>query len=125
LRANRPVRSVVFFVEVAARERSGGLGSGGRRFRFRYVLAAAVSALVLFFPSSASALTTAHVSVVSYAFNPDTQDIAVGDSVEWDWNSGATHHTTTSYASSTEVWDSGQLSGTSTYTHHFPTAGEF
>jgi plastocyanin len=96
---------------------------GGRGFTSRFVAVAAVSAILLAIPTAASA-ATATVNVQSSSFLPANETIAVGDTVEWDFKD-AFNHTTTSDASSSEVWNSGPLSSPSTFSHTFNAAGSF
>jgi plastocyanin len=100
----------------------------GRRFRLRHGAVAALAALFLYLPSAATAATTVHVGVQDFSFTNGDQDIAVGDSVEWDWISGS--HTTTSDATTgSDVWNSPinntNPPTTTSFTHQFNTAGSF
>jgi plastocyanin len=62
------------------------------------------------------------VSIVDFAFVPQTDTITAADSIRW-VNNGAVFHTTTS---NTSVWNSGTLSpGPSSFTRQFSTSGSF
>jgi plastocyanin len=94
----------------------------GRKFRWRHAAVAALSAFLLYLPSAASATTTAHVNVQDFSFSPGTQNIGVGDSIEWDWVSGT--HTTTSDDGGVS-WNSPINMTTTSFTHMFNSPGAF
>jgi plastocyanin len=66
------------------------------------------------------------VSIVEFAFSPDTVRIAPGDSVIWT-NNGAFLHTSTSGVSPVwdSLWDSGDMAHGATFVHGFPVDGTF
>jgi len=70
--------------------------------------------------------TQVPVSIVDFAFSPDTVRVNVGDSVVWT-NNGAAIHTSTSGANGVwdSLWDSGNLSHGATFVHGFPANGTF
>ena len=59
----------------------------------------------------------------SLTFSPVTVTVTVGDTVEWQWNSGPPH--TTTRAQAPETWDSGVASAPKTFSHTFTHAGMF
>ena len=62
------------------------------------------------------------VSIIDFAFVPQTDTITAADSVRW-VNNGAVFHTTTS---NTSIWNSGTLNpGPSSFTRQFNAAGPF
>jgi plastocyanin len=65
---------------------------------------------------------TANVSVVNYAFVPDTTNIFAGDQVIWTWEDG--FHSTTS-SDSPALWDSGANFSPFAFTNTFTSAGTF
>jgi plastocyanin len=96
----------------------------GRRFTSPFVAVAVASVFLLAFPSIASAATV-HVSIPDFSFSPTPANVAVGDTVQWDWV-GPMAHTTKSDPGSSEVWDSGTLNGTTpTFTWVFSNPGSF
>ncbi len=66
------------------------------------------------------------VSMVDYAFSPQTVNINPGDEVIWT-NNGYYVHTSTSGTNGVPdgTWNSGNLSPGNTYTRMFPTSGTF
>ena len=64
--------------------------------------------------------TVANISIVNFAFTPSSVSISVNDSVKWTW-AGSPHSTT----SDTGLWESGVLGTGATFTHTFPSAGNF
>ncbi len=64
------------------------------------------------------------VSIVDFAFQPRVITITTGSSVRW-INTGLHEHTSTSSASSSEVWDSGVLNPGMVFTHTFNTPGVY
>jgi plastocyanin len=66
------------------------------------------------------------VSIVDFAFSPDTVQVNAGDSVIWT-NNGAFLHTSTSGVSGVwdSLWESGDLAHGASYVHGFPTNGSF
>jgi plastocyanin len=66
------------------------------------------------------------ISIVDFAFTPDTVRVSPGDSVTWT-NNGAFPHTSTSGASGVwdSLWDSGDLAHAATFTRGFPVTGTF
>ncbi len=63
-------------------------------------------------------------STTNYCGSPCVTNINVGDTVHWVWI-GSIIHTTTSDASSTEVWTSGMPQSSGTFDHTFSSAGSF
>jgi len=74
--------------------------------------------------SLAGAAFTAHVSIVDFAFSPESVSVPVGSSVRWTHN-GAFPHTTTSDPGSLEAWDSGTLGAGGAFTKTFMATGVF
>ena len=66
------------------------------------------------------------VSIVDFAFSPDTVRVNPGDSVHWT-NNGTFMHTSTSGVNGVwdSLWDSGDLVHGATFVHGFPAAGTF
>jgi plastocyanin len=66
------------------------------------------------------------VSIVDFAFSPDTVRVNPGDSVIWT-NNGAFLHTSTSGVGPVwdSLWDSGDMAHGATYVHGFAVAGTF
>ena len=66
------------------------------------------------------------VSIVDFAFSPDTVRVNPGDSVVWT-NNGTFMHTSTSGVNGVwdSLWDSGDLVHGATFVHGFPAAGTF
>jgi plastocyanin len=66
------------------------------------------------------------VSIVDFAFSPDTVRVNAGDSVVWT-NNGAFLHTSTSGVSGVwdSLWDSGDLAHGASFVHGFPADGTF
>jgi len=85
------------------------------------VVITAISAVLLAVPSSASAATTVHVNVQNFSFVNGDQNVAVGDSVQWDWVNGG--HTTTSNDGTS--WNAPIDSSHTSFTHQFNMPGEF
>jgi plastocyanin len=82
-----------------------------------------LAALLLFPGAAASATKTVQVGPGgSLTFSPASVTVTVGDTVEWQWMSGA--HTTTR-AQGPETWDSGIASAPFTFSHTFMQAGTF
>ncbi len=73
-----------------------------------------------------SGATQVPVSIVDFAFSPDTVRINPGDSVIWT-NNGAFLHTSTSGVNGVwdSLWDSGDMAHSATYVHGFPVDGTF
>lgn len=63
----------------------------------------------------------ANVSIVDFAFSPNSTTINVNDQVTWTWVGSAPHSTT----SDGGLWDSGVNDQGSMFTHTFTTAGDF
>jgi plastocyanin len=64
------------------------------------------------------------VSIVDFAFNPDSLAVDSGATVTWR-NNGAVQHTVTSDTGTVKVLDSPFLSSGATYQHTFNTKGKF
>ena len=66
------------------------------------------------------------VSIVDFAFSPDSVQLNPGDSVKWT-NSGTYTHTSTSGVNGVwdSLWDSGNLTNGATFVHAFPVSGKF
>jgi len=66
------------------------------------------------------------VSIVDFAFSPDSVQLNPGDSVKWT-NNGTYTHTSTSGVNGVldSLWDSGNLANGATYVHGFPADGKF
>jgi plastocyanin len=66
------------------------------------------------------------VSIVDFAFSPDSVQLNPGDSVKWT-NNGTYTHTSTSGVNGVwdSLWDSGNLANGATYVHGFPAGGKF
>lgn len=64
------------------------------------------------------------VCMVSLTFSPTNLTITHGSTVTW-MNGDAVSHTVTSSSTSTDVFNSGQKAGGSTYSHTFNTAGTY
>jgi plastocyanin len=71
--------------------------------------------------ATAASATNHQVSIVDFAFQPNTLTIDFGDSVTWT-NNGTAIHTTTSNAG---VWNSGDMAHLATYSFRFDTSGTF
>ena len=80
------------------------------------VLLASVS-----FLSSQVSATIHNVSIVDFAFNPQSTNVTAGDSVKWT-NNGSFDHTSTSDSG---VWNSGTIPPGSSFTRQFSTPGIF
>jgi len=80
------------------------------------VLLASVS-----FLSSQVSATIHNVSIVDFAFNPQSTNVTAGDSVKWT-NNGSFDHTSTSDSG---VWNSGTIPSGSSFTRQFSTPGSF
>ena len=80
------------------------------------VLLASVS-----FLSSQVSATIHNVSIVDFAFNPQSTNVTAGDSVKWT-NNGSFDHTSTSDSG---VWNSGTIPPGSSFTRQFSTPGSF
>jgi len=65
--------------------------------------------------------TVEDVSIANFAFDPQTITITVGSAIKWTNNDTVTHTST----SDTNVWDSGNIAPTDSYTHTFNTAGSY
>jgi len=65
---------------------------------------------------------THQISIINLAFVPQTDTIALGDTVKWTNNASATPHTTTS---NTGVWNSGTLNHGQSFSFHFTSNGSF
>ena len=70
--------------------------------------------------------TVVPVSIIEFAFTPDTVTVVVGDSVVWT-NNGAFSHTSTSGAGGVPdgVWNSGLMAPGSSYGRTFASIGDF
>ena len=70
--------------------------------------------------------TRTPVSIVDFAFSPDTVRVNPGDSVIWT-NNGTFMHTSTSGVNGVwdSLWDSGDLTHGATFVHGFPINGTF
>jgi plastocyanin len=70
--------------------------------------------------------TQVPVSIVDFAFSPDTVHVNAGDSVTWT-NNGAFLHTSTSGVSGVwdSLWESGDLAHGASFAHGFPADGTF
>jgi plastocyanin len=72
--------------------------------------------------------TVHEVSIIDYAFEPKTIDIAVGDTVKWT-NNGQMHHHVESGnpgdANAGSVFDSGALNPGMTFSFTFTAAGDY
>lgn len=79
-------------------------------------------ALVLPFVPPARAATV-NVSIVNFAYQPDSINIQIGDTVIWTNNGGAIH-TVTSDGGSGPL-DSGDIASGNTYSHTFSAAGTY
>ncbi|HEY3324285.1 MAG TPA: cupredoxin domain-containing protein [Planctomycetota bacterium] len=83
------------------------------------------SALVLTFAlllvAKGGMAATVNVSIVSFAFQPATPTISVGDTIIWT-NNGDRQHTSTS---DTGVWDSGALNPGDSFSFMYNAAGSF
>jgi len=64
------------------------------------------------------------VSIVDFAFSPDSLAVDSGATVTWK-NNGAVQHTVTSDTGTVKVLDSPFLSSGATYQHTFNTKGKF
>ena len=66
------------------------------------------------------------VTIVDFAFSPESVNVSVGDTVTWT-NTGSSQHTSTSGAPGAPdgTWDSGTLSNGGTFSHVFGQAGNF
>ena len=74
--------------------------------------------------TSPATVTTAsgnNVSIVNFAFTPETRTVSVGTTVTWTNNDSVTHHV----ASDTGVFDSGDMSQNAAYSFTFSNAGTF
>lgn len=71
--------------------------------------------------ATTASATNHQISIVDFAFQPDTLTINFGDSVTWTNNGTATHTTT----SNTGVWNSGDLLHLQTFSFRFDTSGTF
>ncbi len=90
-----------------------------RSYHHKTVLGLAiVAALLLSVPAQAD---TVDVSIQSFAFNPDTIEVAFGTTVRWT-NLDAVAHTSTSDSA---VWDSGNLNQGQDYSFTFDSSGTF
>jgi plastocyanin len=64
-----------------------------------------------------------NVGVIDYEFQPAEQQVAVGDTVVWNFsNSG---HTATSQRGQAERWDSGSVPGGQAFRHTFQSPGKY
>jgi plastocyanin len=70
--------------------------------------------------------TQVPVSIIDFAFQPDTVRVRPGDSVIWT-NNGAFLHTSTSGVNGVPdgLWNSGDMAHGVTFVHGFPTDGRF
>lgn len=86
----------------------------------------AVLAVALLSAAGLSWATQVPVSIVDFAFSPDTVRVNPGDSVTWT-NNGTYTHTSTSGTNGTwdSLWDSGDMVHGATFIHGFPIAGTF
>jgi plastocyanin len=67
----------------------------------------------------------ANVSVINFAYVPDTTNIFVNDTVIWTWPAGSTSHNVVS-TSDPQVWDDSAIAdGPFTFTNVFTAAGSF
>jgi chitinase len=87
-------------------------------------LAAAATWLCLAVPPCGFG-ATANVSVVNFAFVPDTTNINLGDQVTWTWASGANHHNVSSDDVPPAWTASATLNGPATFSVTFNSAGTF
>lgn len=93
----------------------------------RALLLAVPFALLLPHPAMAA---TSNVSIVSFAFNPSTVKVRVGDSVHWT-NTATIPHTTTSDGfdpccpNGPSLWKSGSLASSGQFTFVFHAAGTY
>jgi len=76
------------------------------------------------FVPGARAATTWDVSIVNYAFQPETMSIEPGDTVRWT-NTGSVTHSVVSDAGSAESFDSGPLSPGANWSYTFDNVGVF
>jgi plastocyanin len=76
--------------------------------------------LVMLLPNFSHA-TIHNVSIVDFQFIPQTDTVAVGDTVRWT-NNGAVPHTSTSNSG---VWNSGTLSPGQSFSFQFNSTGTF
>lgn len=85
-----------------------------------------ILALGLLTAVTLSRATRIPVTIVDFAFQPDTVRIGLGDSVIWT-NSGTFTHTSTSGINGVGdgLWDSGDLTHGATFVHGFPANGTF
>jgi plastocyanin len=75
-------------------------------------------------PAGAAAAATTNVLVGDIYFYPPAVQINPGDIVQWDWV-GFLYHTTTSLSTPVPLWDSGVHTNGYTFSHSFPSAGNF
>ena len=85
-----------------------------------------VSALALLAAAGLSLAVQVPVSIVDFAFSPDTARINPGDSVVWT-NNGAFLHTSTSGVNGVwdSLWDSGDIAPGATFIRGFAASGTF
>jgi len=85
-----------------------------------------VTVLALLTALGMSLASQASVSMIEYAFQPDTVRINPGDSVIWT-NNGLFLHTSTSGVSPVwdSLWESGDLANGASFVHGFPVDGTF
>jgi plastocyanin len=96
---------------------------GALRTSMTVVLGMAALVAVAAAPSfaAAPAEATVPVSIVDFAFVPDTVIVAVGDTVTWS-NDGLAPHTTTA---DDATWDSGTMMSGAVFSFTFDTPGDF
>jgi plastocyanin len=79
--------------------------------------------LILLAPAGTAGAADWTVGAMDYVFTPESQQIAVGDTVTWSFaNDG---HTTTAVEGQAERWDSGTKLGGTTFPHTFTRPGRF
>ena len=71
-------------------------------------------------PLSAGAAVVTNVSIINFAFSPQTVTVNVNDEVQWTWD-GNRHSST----STTGLWDSGVFNPPHTFVYQFTSPGTF
>jgi plastocyanin len=100
--------------------------------RRTWVLSAAMAmALVMAAGAAASPSATSNVSIVSFAFNPASVKIRLGDTVNWTNDAPHTSHTSTSDGTDSccpngpALWASGTLASGASFPFTFAVAGKY
>src|SRR5919112_3841581 len=91
--------------------------------RRKRLILAPITAIAVLGVASPSLAADVGIGVADFDFSPGTQNVAVGDTVTWTFNSGG--HSTTSLPGQPERWDSQVRDAGATFVKTFNTPGRY